>query len=238
MSVSLDDVAEDLVLIRNRYLASLQAPRQVDYTKCNPYLLATTSTIADFENYEVRSKRAASSETHFGRSVHELFNAIVRKNPDFRLESVKGVDAMVVDIRRKIAYLVAIKSGPNWGNSSQWGQLKKEFDLARKDFLANRAEYRDLESVTMVFHAYGATISAGKRSRPHVDWCIYGQLAWMWVTGGNPTFYLDILSVLALQQSDVEGWVDCTRKACGNFLPATKSKGGRALLKALFEGLV
>jgi len=95
--------------------------------KKNPYLFkAKNITIAgDLVKNILDAYLSSSEEKLFGDFLEELAIFISSKASNGRKSAATGIDLEFVN--RKTHYLVSVKSGPNWGNSSQ--QKKQELDF-------------------------------------------------------------------------------------------------------------
>jgi len=87
-----------------------------------------------------------------------------------------------------IRYILAIKSGPNWGNSSQISKMKSDFKTAMRTL---RTSNSNLQIVAINGCCYG------KDSRPdkgdYFKYC--GQRFWKFISG-NENLYTDIIEPL------------------------------------------
>lgn len=76
----------------------------------------------------VRASLSSSEETLFGNALEEIAIDICEAIFGGQKSTTKGID---LDFSRDgIRYLVAIKSGPNWANSSQKEKLRQDFRTA------------------------------------------------------------------------------------------------------------
>jgi hypothetical protein len=71
---------------------------------------------------------SSSEEKLFGDFLEKLAVFVVEKTYGGGKSAATGIDLEFVD--RGIRYLVSVKSGPNWGNSSQYKRLATDFDNA------------------------------------------------------------------------------------------------------------
>jgi hypothetical protein len=100
--------------------------------KKNPYLFKAKHILtADLFIEGILSAYLSSSEeTIFGDWLEQLAIHINSKVYNGRKSTAKGID-LEFD-KDNIRYLVSIKSGPNWGNSSQIKKLILDFNSAKK----------------------------------------------------------------------------------------------------------
>jgi hypothetical protein len=87
-----------------------------------------------------------------------------------------------------IRYIVSIKSGPNWGNSSQIKKMKNDFTSAQKTLLTSNSK---LNIRCINGCCYGKNKNDNKGS--YFKYC--GQVFWEFI-GGNENIYLDIIEPL------------------------------------------
>jgi hypothetical protein len=87
-----------------------------------------------------------------------------------------------------IRYIVSIKSGPNWGNSSQIKKMKNDFTSAQKTLLTSNSK---LNIRCINGCCYGKDKNVNKGS--YYKYC--GPVFWEFI-GGNENIYLDIIEPL------------------------------------------
>lgn len=80
-----------------------------------------------------------------------------------------------------IRYIVAIKSGPNWGNSSQIKKMVSEFNTAKKTLRTSNSK---LNVVAINGCCYGQDTKPDKGT--HFKYC--GQLFWEFISGDSDLF--------------------------------------------------
>lgn len=135
----MSDSAYDLEAIADMHIADFNRKRaakirEIDVRpllkKKNPYLfiaerVETPETLADAL---VRAALSSSEETMFGDALERIAIDICSAVYGGRKSTTTGID---LDFEREgVRYLVAIKSGPNWGNSSQVAKLRQDFKQA------------------------------------------------------------------------------------------------------------
>jgi hypothetical protein len=99
---------------------------------------------------------------------------------------IKGID-LEFD-RDSIRYIVSIKSGPNWGNSSQIEKMINNFDTAKKTLRTGNSH---LNIICINGCCYGKDNNPDKGS--YYKYC--GQAFWEFI-GGNENIYTDIIEPL------------------------------------------
>ncbi len=96
----------------------------------NPYLFRAKNLLTpeDLVNEWVNASLSSSEEKKFGDILEALAIFICEMTCNGRKSSARGIDLEFDD--SSIRYIVAIKSGPNWGNSSQYQSLEANFRTA------------------------------------------------------------------------------------------------------------
>ncbi len=129
----------DLGAIAHRCIAEfnrkrLERIREIDIRillkKKNPYLFIAqqVETPEALAEAVVSASLSSSDETLFGQTLEKIAIEICSAVFGGRKSTTTGID---LDFEREgIRYLVAIKSGPNWGNSSQVAKLRQDFKQA------------------------------------------------------------------------------------------------------------
>ena len=156
--------------------------------RCNPYLLRVKNLVCakDLvrELFDVRLSR--SEQTIFGDSLEKI--AICVRNEIYA--AVKsGVVGMDMEfIRDNDRYIVSIKSGPNWGNSSATQKQKELFTKTEKTI---RQKNPDLKVRSILGCCYGKRKSVVRDGYDH--YC--GQKFWSLLSGSD-NLYIDIMEAL------------------------------------------
>ena len=100
--------------------------------------------------------------------------------------SSEGLD--LVFENNSVVYLVAIKSGPNWGNSRQIGKMKDDFRKAKK---IRRTNVGKVNIVAVNGCCYGKNANEDKGD--YLKKC--GQSFWSFISGDSD-LYLEIIEPL------------------------------------------
>jgi len=116
------------------------------------------------------------------------------------LSELTGIDLFFERDNR--IYIVAIKSGPNWGNSSQIKKMKDNF-LTAKSALA--ATYPNIETIAINGCMYGIDANPIKDGGAYIKWC--GQDFWALISGSD-TIYTEIIEPLGHQARERNGEFD------------------------------
>lgn len=105
----------------------------------NPYLFKAKNlnTAADIVKVLVDAHLSSQEETMFGDFLEGLAIYINNKVYGGVKAAIEGID---LDFSKDgIRYLVTIKSGPNWGNSSQINKMKQNFATAQRILMTSGA---------------------------------------------------------------------------------------------------
>ena len=182
-------VEANIQQFHERRLESLQELNLDEILKRkNPYLFRAKNTLtADaFVRGILEAHLSSQEEGIFGTFLERLAIFICGEVYGGRKSSADGID-MEFDAD-SVTYIVAIKSGPNWGNSRQVAKMKDDFSKAKRILRTNR---RSSNLVAVNGCCYG------RDSRPdkgdYFKYC--GQRFWAFISG-NENLYLDIIRPL------------------------------------------
>jgi hypothetical protein len=135
---------------------------------------------------------SSAEETIFGDWMEGLAIFVNQQVYGGWKSSAKGVD-LEFD-KDGIRYIVSIKSGPNWGNSSQINKLKEDFKSAKKTLRTSKSNLM-IEAVNGC--CYGKDSSPDKGD--YIKYC--GQDFWYFISG-EKTLYVDIIEPLATKAKE------------------------------------
>jgi len=154
----------------------------------NPYLFKAKHIEAAPELVRLLLDAYLSSqeETIFGDFLETLAIYICSLAYGGRKSTTEGVD-LEFD-RENVRYIVAIKSGPSWGNSSQIKKMRDHFRQARRIFGQGK------HMVTVNGCCYGRDSKPEKGDYQK----ICGQSFWE-LLSGDPDMYMDIIEPLGLE---------------------------------------
>jgi hypothetical protein len=141
-----------------------------------------TSPIIELLNAYISS----SEETMFGDWLEGLAIFINEKVYGGRKSGIKGIDLEFDKYGKR--YIVSIKSGPNWGNSSQIKKMESDFTTAKKTLRTSNSQ---MQIVCINGYCYGKDNNPDKGS--YYKYC--GQAFWEFI-GGNEYMYIDIIEPL------------------------------------------
>ncbi|HNR49912.1 MAG TPA: PmeII family type II restriction endonuclease [Bacteroidia bacterium] len=146
------------------------------------YVLTAEQIIKGFVDAHISS----NEETIFGDWLEGLAIFINSKVFGGKKSGIKGID-LEFD-KDNVRYIVTIKSGPNWGNSSQIEKLISDFKTAKKTL-------RTSNSKIMVTAINGCCY--GRDNKPdkgeYFKYC--GQRFWEFISGNN-NLYTEIIEPL------------------------------------------
>ncbi|MDR1396601.1 MAG: hypothetical protein LBJ14_02580 [Desulfarculales bacterium] len=154
----------------------------------NPYLFKAkaNNSAADFVRSVLEATVSSGEETAFGNFLEGFAIFVSEKSYGGRKSSAHGIDLEFE--AEDIKYLVSIKSGPNWGNSSQLRQLVANFNTAKKILHTSGGAARQ-NIICVEGCCYGRDDKPDKGA--HLKLC--GQRFWEMISGGNESLYGDII---------------------------------------------
>jgi hypothetical protein len=157
----------------------------------NPYLFKAknVSTAAELVAGLLDAFLSSSEEKSFGDFLEKLALYISKETTGGRKSSTQGLDLEFE--RDNIRYVVAIKSGPNWGNSDQYAALKENFRKAVK-VLRQSGHVKTIHPVLGI--CYGKT----KPSDNGLYHKLTGQCFWNFLSG-DPKLYTDIIEPIGYE---------------------------------------
>ncbi len=154
----------------------------------NPYLFkAKDITLAqDLVKILLDAHLSSQEEAIFGNFLEGLAIFINQKAYNGWKSSTQGIDLEFN--KDSIRYIVAIKSGPNWGNSSQIRKMKEDFIKAARTMRSSNA-HLNIVAVNGCCYGHQNTPDRGD----YFKYC--GQQFWEFVSGNNE-LYLQIIKPL------------------------------------------
>jgi hypothetical protein len=162
--------------------------------KKNPYLFKAKNILTAERLIEslLQAYLSSSEEELFGEFLEELAIFIASKTFDGRKSSGTGIDLEFT--KDDVVYLVSIKSGVNWGNSSQYAALRDRFKKAVQ-VLKQSKSVKAVQPVLASCYGKRRTVNNGEYLR------ICGQEFWYFISG-NKDLYTDIIEPLGHQARD------------------------------------
>jgi len=159
----------------------------------NPYLFKAKNvlTAEEFVRSILDAYLSSQEETLFGNFLEGLAIYVCQQvHSAYKPQDVKGID-LIFEADQRL-YLVEIKSGQHWGNSSQIREMRKNFNDAKARFAL---AYPSHEILAINGCCYG---KEEPRKADGEYWKLCGQDFWQFVSG-DADFYLKIIEPLGHQ---------------------------------------
>ncbi len=200
--LKLDDVVgyveENIKVFHESRLLSLQnlTLKKILQRK-NPYLFRAKNILSAHDLVKVLLDAHLSSqeETIFGNWLEGLAIFINNKVYGGWKSGITGIDLEFNDDNKR--YIVTIKSGPNWGNSSQIKKMITDFDKARRTIKTSDSK---IEVIAVNGCCYGKDSSPYKTDN-YYKFC--GQAFWKFIAGQD-NLYIDIIEPLGFKAKERE----------------------------------
>lgn len=176
---------------KNKLLALKRIQLKTLLKKKNPYLFKAKNitTAQDLVKTLLDAFLSSQEETIFGDFLEKLAIYVCENVYDGSKSIAEGIDLELV--KDEVKYIVAIKSGPNWGNSSQIKKMLDNFNKAKKVLRTSRS---NLHLVAINGCCYGKDSNPDKGS--YFKFC--GQEFWEFISG-NENLYIDIIEPLGFK---------------------------------------
>ena len=187
-----DYVQTNIQNFHQRRLDSLQKLKLMNVVKRkNPYLFKAKNinTAAEFVTTLLDAHLSSQEEGIFGGFLEGLAIFICSKVYNGQKSSAEGIDLEFE--RDNIRYIVSIKSGPNWGNSSQVAKLRDNFRKAKR-ILSTNTSLKNVVAVNGCCYGKNRTPDKGD----YLKLC--GQKFWAFISGED-NLYTDIIEPLGHQ---------------------------------------
>jgi hypothetical protein len=154
----------------------------------NPYLFKAKNILLaqDLVKFLLDAYLSSQEETIFGNFLEGLAIYINQKVYNGWKSSAQGIDLEFN--KDNVRYIVAIKSGPNWGNSSQIRKMQDDFRKAKQIIHTSNS---GLNVIAVNGCCYGRNNKPDKGE--YLKYC--GQIFWEFISG-NPDLYLKIIKPL------------------------------------------
>ncbi len=201
-TLNLDDVREyvneNIVYFHQRRVQSLEKLTLNKLLKKNPYLFKAKNirTAAQLVEGLLDAFLSSSEEKLFGDFLEGLALFVASKTCGGRKSAATGVDLEFIN--DDIHYIISIKSGTNWGNSSQQNKLQQ--DLQKAVATVKQARF-GINAQAVLGICYGKTRTGYLRGYLKV----VGQNFW-YLISENKDLYTDIIEPIgyrAKQHNDV-----------------------------------
>ena len=190
-----DYVEANIQGFHQKRLDNLQKLKLMNVVKRkNPYLFKAKNinTAQDFVKTILDAFLSSQEEGIFGGFLEELAIFICAQVYGGQKSSAEGIDLEFE--KDSIRYIVSIKSGPNWGNSSQIAKLRDNFRKAKRILSTNTSS---TNVVTVNGCCYGKDRTSDKGD--YLKLC--GQKFWAFISG-NDNLYTDIIEPLGHQAKE------------------------------------
>jgi Type II restriction endonuclease EcoO109I len=192
-------VEENIGVFHTQRLEKLKDLKLRDVLRAkNPYLFKAKNlnTATEIVPGIVDAFLSSSEEAIFGNWLERF--AIYINDSVFKGRKA-GIDGIDLDFDRDgNRYLVAIKSGPNWGNGSQILKLIDQFNTARKRLHTSGAK---VKAVCINGCCYGKLNPAREYKHRGDYYKICGEKFWELISGDS-TLYLKIVEPLGMKAKE------------------------------------
>jgi len=160
----------------------------------NPYLFRAKNflTADDFIHALLGARLSSSEEGMFGVFMEDLAVFVSEQRCNGRKSSAEGIDLELE--REGTRYLIAVKSGKNWGNSSQHKKLRENFQTAVKVLRQNRRSGNIQPTLGI---CYGRFQTRNNGAFLHIG----GQSFWQLISGESE-LYKDIIEPLGYRAKE------------------------------------
>lgn len=160
----------------------------------NPYLYKAKNVLTADEIVRgiVDAHISSNEETIFGDWLEGLAIFINGEVYDGKKSGIIGVDLEFENDDKR--YIVTIKSGPNWGNSSQIEKMRTDFKTAKRTL---RTSNSNLNIIAVNGCCYGKDNNSDKGD--YYKYC--GQKFWEFISGDN-TLYTQIIEPLGYKAKE------------------------------------
>lgn len=178
--------------IGNFHLKRLQSLEELKLNNIlrrkNPYLFKAKNilTAQDLVKTFLDAHLSSQEEGMFGEFLEGLARFVNIKVYNGRKSAAEGID-LEFD-KDGIRYIITIKSGPNWGNSSQQSKMKDNFRKAKRILRTSNSK---LQIIAVNGCCYGRDDQPDKGD--YFKYC--GQKFWEFISG-NENLYLEIIEPL------------------------------------------
>ena len=190
-----DYVENNIDIFHSKRLQSLNKLKLSQVLKRkNPYLFKAKNilTAQDLVKTLLDAHLSSQEETIFGDFLESLSIFICNRVYGGNKSAAEGIDLEFE--KDNIKYIVAIKSGPNWGNSSQINKMRDGFKKAKKILGANIAK---TNIVAVNGCCYGKDNNPDKGD--YLKLC--GQRFWEFISG-NSDLYVQIIEPLGYKAKE------------------------------------
>ncbi len=160
----------------------------------NPYLFKAKNigTAQDLVKSIVDAHLSSQEEAIFGEFLEGLAIFVCGKAFDGKKSSAEGIDLEFS--HDGIIYIVSVKSGPNWGNSSQIKRMIDNFKKAQRILRTSNSK-TNVMAINGCCYGYDSQPDKGDYQK------LCGQAFWDFISGDNHLF-VDIIEPLGHQAKE------------------------------------
>ena len=178
-------VSENIIDFHNKKIQSLEKLKLSKLLSKNPYLFKAKNVMTAWELIDgfLDAFLSSSEEKLFGDFLEGLAVFVAEQTSGGHKSTAQGVDLEFLN--NNTHYVVSVKSGPNWGNSSQQSQLERDLNNAVGRLKQSR---RGLYVQPVLGICYGKVRTSYIRGYMKV----VGQNFWYFVSE-NKDLYTDII---------------------------------------------
>lgn len=157
----------------------------------NPYLYRAKNMLTSDSIVRslIEAHISSNEETIFGNWLEALAIFVNSRVYNGWKSGIPGID-LEFDLNGT-RYIINIKSGPNWGNSSQIKKMKQDFSTAKRTL---RTSSSNIHVIAVNGCCYGIDNRPDKGD--YYKYC--GQSFWKLISG-NTDFYIDIIEPLGFE---------------------------------------
>ncbi len=160
----------------------------------NPYLFRAKNIRTGQELMQgiLDAYLSSQEETLFGQFIEELAIFVAKKVYNGHKSTAEGIDLELQ--KGDTYYIISIKSGPNWGNSSQIQRMKRNFTQAKRRLRQN-AHINHIVAINGCCYGQDNAPDKGEYQK------LCGQNFWEFISG-NESLYIDIIEPLGYQAKE------------------------------------
>jgi hypothetical protein len=224
-------IKKNIQTFHKRRLKSLSELKLGDILKRkNPYLFKAKNliTASDLVKSLLDAHLSSQEEGIFGEFLEELAVFICSKTFGGRKSSAEGIDLEFEKDNTK--YIVAIKSGPNWGNSQQVQRMRDNFKKAVRILRANTA-------LTKVISVNGCCYGIDDKPDKGDYLKLCGQRFWSFISG-DENLYTEIIEPIGYRAKEkneafMKNYVKVVNKFTREFMQEYCDSEGNILWKKI-----
>lgn len=175
--------------------ASLQTLKLTEVLKKkNPYLFKAKNIndAHDLVKLLLDAHLSSQEETIFGDFLEKLAIFVCGKVFNGRKSSAEGIDLEFT--HDGILYIVSVKSGPNWGNSSQIKRMVENFRQAKRILRTGNSQL-NVQAINGCCYGRTSKTDKGDYSK------ICGQEFWEFISG-NDRLFVDIIEPMGYRAKE------------------------------------